>query len=497
VSVFSTLRDYLRSLVRGDEAEAREPEKKAAPPVAKPVQRTSQGDGFDAGPRGRRVDLSGGLNAPLLELEEPPVDDSFIPPSSFNASLDDLPALVDEPLGEQPEFIPEGGMSTQSLMREFDVLDPSIVVAPPVEPVSTFFEAASLEESSFEPAPVPLEAPISSAAPPQSASPAPEFVSVPTVQFVDEPLEDQPEFIPEGGMSTQSLMRELELLDPSLVVAPPVEPVSSPEFAAAPAPPRQLAPEMTAAPAQPQRLTPGLTAPPAQPQQLAPEATAAPAQPQQRAPEMTAAPAQPQQLTHGMTAAPAQPQHFAPETTTASAQSHQLAPERTAAHAQHQQRAPEFAPPALPQHLAPEKTAAPAQPQHLAPETTAAPSQPQQLTPEMTAAPSQPQQLTPEMTAAPSQPQLLPVKPPTAPTPQPQVPPAAPAKAQDGGASSARFAPAWLIKPTTAAPKPTGPSAGSEFNASLDDLGLLPQEPASAAESPLPAPSGADDGQRE
>lgn len=43
----------------------------------------------------------------------------------FMASFDDLKDLVDEPQEPQPEFIPEGGMSTESLMREFELLAPA------------------------------------------------------------------------------------------------------------------------------------------------------------------------------------------------------------------------------------------------------------------------------------------------------------------------------------------------------------------------------------
>lgn len=367
MSVFSTLRDYLRNLVRTDEAEAREPEKKAAPPVpvAKPVLR-NQGDAFDAGPRGRRVDLSGGLDVPLLEVEEPPAEASFIPPSGFNASFDDLPALVDEPLGEQPEFIPEGGMSTQSLMREFDVLDPAIIPAP-AEPVSTFFEAAALEESSFEAAPAAVQ---------------PQHLAAES----SAPEQHQLSLGPEASAQSQQLA---------------YQPVPS-----------------------------------AQAQHLAAE---------------SAAPAQPEQLT------------------------------------------PDSVVPALSQQLTPEMTAAPAQPQQLTTDS-AAPAQTQQLTPD-SAAPAQHQQFTTD-SAAPAQPAFIELNPATAAAPQPQVapmPPARPALEQEDERSAARLAPAWLLKPTTAAPKPAMPSTGSEFNASLDDLGLLPEEAAPTTESPLTAPSEAND----
>lgn len=174
MNLFRSLRDYLKSLAAGD-AEP-EPEKRppGVRPVVKPAQRTSQGDGFDAGARGSRVDLRGGLKVPVLEAEEPRADGPLIQPTDFNASFDDL-ALVDEPLSDQPEFIPEGGMSTESLMREFDTLDPGVVAASTAADASDDSPAPAPETPVLAPSTLDPRTPepvTSQAAPP--SSPAPE-----------------------------------------------------------------------------------------------------------------------------------------------------------------------------------------------------------------------------------------------------------------------------------------------------------------------------------
>lgn len=88
-------------------------------------QRRSDGDGFDVVARAPRVTLS--PSAEPLELVDEPQESA---PASmdFVASLDDLKDLNDAPLEPQPEFVPEGGMSTQSLMREFEMLDAELQV---------------------------------------------------------------------------------------------------------------------------------------------------------------------------------------------------------------------------------------------------------------------------------------------------------------------------------------------------------------------------------
>lgn len=182
MNLFRSLRDYLKSLAAGDAEPESEKRPPGVRPVVKPAQRTSQGDGFDAGAGGARVDLRGGLKVPVLEAEEPRADGPFIQPTDFNASLDDL-ALVDDPLGDQPEFIPEGGMSTESLMREFDTLEPEAVAtsAEPALRAADFRDEASslapVETAALVIAPSMLELatpePMASQAP-SSSSPAPE-----------------------------------------------------------------------------------------------------------------------------------------------------------------------------------------------------------------------------------------------------------------------------------------------------------------------------------
>jgi hypothetical protein len=101
-------------------------------------QRRSDGDGFDVVARAPRVTLS--PSAEPLELVDE-LQESAPASMDFVASLDDLKDLNDAPLEPQPEFVPEGGMSTQSLMREFEMLDAElqteaikVAAAPPSVP---------------------------------------------------------------------------------------------------------------------------------------------------------------------------------------------------------------------------------------------------------------------------------------------------------------------------------------------------------------------------
>ena len=163
----------LLDFVLGNDLHERAVEKKA-PEVRPPPRRdpAPRGDGFDSGSRGPRVDLRGGVKAAPRLPDEPAGPPAVIEPSTFNASLEDLSHLVDEPMAPRPEFIPEGGMSTESLMGEFAALD-----------------ATSLPFPSGEGPPL-------------------DFTHV-----VDEPMQPKPEFVPAGGVSTESLMSEFDSLD--------------------------------------------------------------------------------------------------------------------------------------------------------------------------------------------------------------------------------------------------------------------------------------------
>jgi hypothetical protein len=62
-----------------------------------------------------------------------------------------LKDLNDAPLEPQPEFVPEGGMSTQSLMREFEMLDAElqaeaiqVAAAPPSVPENETVPVAAM-----------------------------------------------------------------------------------------------------------------------------------------------------------------------------------------------------------------------------------------------------------------------------------------------------------------------------------------------------------------
>jgi len=231
VNPFRPLRKLL-DFVLGEDLQERAPEKKR-PAVRPPAQRTaaSQGDGFDSGSRGPRVDLRGGVKVPVAGPDEPAGPPPAIPPSDFSASLDDLPHVADDPMEPHPEFIPEGGMSTESLMREFGALDADTHAAA--------VEAAASERAELPPTPdvvhvvdeplepkpalipegdLSTESPMSGfasldAAPQASAAQEAVATEDARVEPAVAPLLPRPEFIPSGGMSTESLMSEFESLD--------------------------------------------------------------------------------------------------------------------------------------------------------------------------------------------------------------------------------------------------------------------------------------------
>lgn len=132
-----------------------------APPAPRPPPPrrtdTSGPDGFDPPKRAPLTWRTPFEPRAEPSPEEPLPEPTPVPPSAFMASLDDID-LVDEPLEPRPEFIPKGGMSTESLMREFDELDPELrgagsVEAPAVEPPDASTEAlmAELEGVTQEP----------------------------------------------------------------------------------------------------------------------------------------------------------------------------------------------------------------------------------------------------------------------------------------------------------------------------------------------------------
>ncbi|MDP1916821.1 MAG: hypothetical protein Q8L14_11265 [Myxococcales bacterium] len=230
----------LLDFVLGNDLHERAPEKKR-PDVRPPAQRTAgpQVDGFDSGSRGSRVDLRGGVKVPVVMPDEPAGPPTAIPPSDFSASLDDLALLTDDPMEPRPEFIPEGGMSTESLMREFESLD--------AETQAAGVEAAAARElatnvDAFEPASEVPPSPIESAHQDEgqhAEPPAPDAVPA-----VDEPLEPTPALAPEGGMSTESLLSRFASPDADPQAAGAQETASNEaariEPAAAPIPPRPV-----------------------------------------------------------------------------------------------------------------------------------------------------------------------------------------------------------------------------------------------------------------
>lgn len=228
----------LLDFVLGEDLHERAPEKKR-PETRPPAQRTAapQGDGFDPGSRGPRVDLRGGVKVPVVTLDEPAGPPAAIPPSDFSASLDDLAHLTDDPMEPRPEFIPEGGMSTESLMREFESLD--------AETQAAAMEAAATRElatdvDAFEPASELPPSPIESAQQDEgqhAEPPAPDAVPA-----VDEPLEPKPVPISESALSTEALMSGFASpeADPQTAGAPETVATEAAlvEPAAAPIPPR-------------------------------------------------------------------------------------------------------------------------------------------------------------------------------------------------------------------------------------------------------------------
>ncbi|MDP3236859.1 MAG: hypothetical protein Q8N26_28955 [Myxococcales bacterium] len=234
---FRPLRKLL-DFVLGEDLPKRAPEKKR-PDVRPPAPRTAapQGDGFDSGSRGPRVDLRGGVKVPVVMPDEPAGPPAAIPPSDFSASLDDLALLTDDPMEPRPEFIPKGGMSTESLMREFESLD--------AETQAAGVEAAAARElatnvDAFEPASELPPSPIESAHQDEgqhAEPPAPDAAPA-----VDEPLEPKPALIPEGALSTESLMSGFASLDADPQAATAQETATTEavrvEPAAAPIPPQ-------------------------------------------------------------------------------------------------------------------------------------------------------------------------------------------------------------------------------------------------------------------
>jgi hypothetical protein len=124
-----------------------------APPAPRPPPPrrtdTSGPDGFDPPKRAPLTWRTPFEPRAEPSPEEPLPEPTPVTPSAFMASLDDID-LVDDPLEPRPEFIPRGGMSTESLMREFDSLDPELrgaasVEAPAVEPRDASAEALMAE----------------------------------------------------------------------------------------------------------------------------------------------------------------------------------------------------------------------------------------------------------------------------------------------------------------------------------------------------------------
>lgn len=234
---FRPLRKLL-DFVLGNDLHERAPEKKR-PAVRPPAQRPAapQGDGFDSGSRGPRVDLRGGVKVPVVMPDEPAGPPAAIAPSDFSASLDDLALVADDPMEPRPEFIPEGGMSTESLMREFESLDAETQAAA-VEAAAANERAAAVH--AFEPSSELPPAPIESA--PRDEGQHAEPPAPDAVPAVDAPLEPKPAVAPEGALSTESLMSGSAALDadPQAVAAQETgaKEAASVEPAAAPIPPR-------------------------------------------------------------------------------------------------------------------------------------------------------------------------------------------------------------------------------------------------------------------
>ncbi len=111
----------------------------------------------------------------------------------------------------RPEFIPEGGMSTESLMREFESLDADTQAAAVEAAAATELAEDAAAVDFFEPAPELPPTPDAAhvvAEPQHAEPPVPDAANV-----VDEPLEPKPALMPEGGLSTESLLSGAASLD--------------------------------------------------------------------------------------------------------------------------------------------------------------------------------------------------------------------------------------------------------------------------------------------
>ena len=232
----------LLDFVLGEDLHERAPERKR-PDVRAPAQRTaaSQVDGFDSGSRGPRVDLRGGVKVLVARPDVPSGPPAAISPSDFSASLDDLPHVADDPMEPRPHVIPEAGMSTASLMREFGALDADTQAAA-VEAAATS-ERAEEEDAadvdSFEPASD--LSPSSRESAHRDEGQHAESPAADAAPVVDERREPQPVLIPEGGLSTESLTSGFASLDADTAkeAARELEEAElSVEPAAAPIPPR-------------------------------------------------------------------------------------------------------------------------------------------------------------------------------------------------------------------------------------------------------------------
>lgn len=223
VGFLRKLRDAVGWVLGADLSEpAAAPPREPAPKKVVAEQRRSDGDGFDVVARAPRVTLS--PSAEPLELVDEP-QESAAASMDFVASLDDLKDLNDAPLEPQPEFIPEGGMSTQSLMREFEMLDAElqteaikIAAAPPAVP----------EPESVPVAAMPTEALISEVDA-LSAPIPPEVSEVPAAVEVVAPVAVEvvaPAPVEAEAPASQPAERETPawLIPPTTAVAPPSPP---------------------------------------------------------------------------------------------------------------------------------------------------------------------------------------------------------------------------------------------------------------------------------
>jgi uncharacterized protein (DUF433 family) len=181
-------------------ADLSEPKQAEKQPVVKQPTRKppARGDGFDVKASSAPVAL-GNVDVPVA-----PATPVAPTPGDFTASFDDLKDLVDEPMEPRAEFVPEGGMSTESLMREFESLDAELQAKAVVT-------AASVSVEELEPRPSPLDGPL-----PQMATESlmSEFESL-------APAEKGAEAQVAGAqpMATESLMSEFDALTPETQAA--------------------------------------------------------------------------------------------------------------------------------------------------------------------------------------------------------------------------------------------------------------------------------------